>query len=106
MYGRSVRLRLTPAAPPAPVASACAPCAAYVHVHYHREQTGLVYFGGASKLIVGLLLLKGYLCGVIHWPIGLVGACFECAVAVLFIRDLARRARERGVRVSVDMKRS
>jgi len=99
-----VRLHLTPATPPAPVVSACAPCAAYVHVHYHREQTGLVYFGGASKLIVGLLLLKGYLCGVIHWPIGLVGACFECAVAVLFIRDLARRAER--VRVSVDIKRS
>ena len=99
-----MRLHLTPATPPAPVVSACAPCAAYVHVHYHREQTGLVYFGGASKLIVGLLLLKGYLCGVIHWPIGLVGACFECAVAVLFIRDLARRAER--VRVSVDIKRS
>ena len=50
---------------------------AYVHVHYNREQTGLVYAGIAAKLIVGTILLKAYLQGVIHWPIGLTGAACD-----------------------------
>ena len=43
----------------------------YVYVHYHRGQTGLAYLGVAMKLVVGALLLKAYLTGVVFWPIGL-----------------------------------
>jgi len=60
----------------------------FVFVHYHREQTGLVYMGIAAKLVVGVLLLKAYLTGVINWPIGLGGACFDWTLALLFALEL------------------
>lgn len=64
----------------------------FVFVHYHREQTGLVYMGIAAKLVVGVLLLKAYLTGVINWPIGLGGACFDWMLALLFVLELRGRA--------------
>ena len=64
----------------------------FVFVHYHREQTGLVYMGIAAKLVVGVLLLKAYLTGVINWPIGLGGACFDWTLALLFALELRGRA--------------
>ena len=60
----------------------------FVYVHYHREQTGLVYMGIATKLVVGILLLKAYLTGVIHWPIGLGGPCCDWVLAALFALEL------------------
>lgn len=66
----------------------------FVFVHYHREQTGLVYMGIAAKLVVGMLLLKAYLTGVINWPIGLGGACFDWTLALLFALELRARARK------------
>ena len=64
---------------------------AYVHVHYNREQTGLVYAGIAAKLIVGTILLKAYLQGVIHWPIGLTGAACDWLLAAAFAYELRSR---------------
>ena len=63
----------------------------FVYVHYHREQTGLVHMGIATKLVVGLLLLKAYLSGVIHWPIGLGGPCLDWALALGFALELRSR---------------
>ena len=63
---------------------------AFVHVHYNRSQTGWVYFGIASKVIVGALLLKAYLSGVILWPIGLAGACIEWSFALLFALSISQ----------------
>ena len=63
----------------------------FVYVHYHREQTGLVHMGIATKLVVGLLLLKAYASGVIHWPIGLGGPCLDWALALGFALELRSR---------------
>lgn len=61
----------------------------YVYVHYRREP-GLVFFGIATKIIVGTLLLRAYAMGVVYWPIGLVGACCEWVLAALFVVELRR----------------
>ena len=61
---------------------------ANLYVHHNRRQDGLIVFGAANKAVVGLLLLLAYAQGVIHWPIGLVGALFEWANASLFVIDL------------------
>ena len=63
---------------------------AFVHVHYNRSQTGLVYFGIGSKVIVGTLLLKAYMAGVVLWPIGLAGACIEWSFALLFALSISQ----------------
>ena len=60
-----------------------------VYLHYRRE-LGLAIFGTANKIVVGAVLLKAYLDGVIFWPIGLVGALSEWALALAFIRELRR----------------
>ena len=60
----------------------------FVYVHFNREQTGLVYFGIASKIIVGTLLLKAYLSGVVFWPIGLGGTVCDWVFAALFVLEL------------------
>ena len=66
---------------------------AFVHVHFDRKQTGLIYFGIASKLIVGTLLLKAYVAGVVLAPIGVGGACCEWGLALLFAWDCVGRQR-------------
>ena len=40
---------------------------------------------------VGTILFKAYASGVVYWPIGLVGACFEWLFAFAFILALRRR---------------
>ena len=45
----------------------------------------------SHKIVVGGLLLKAYVSGVIFWPIGLVGACVEWMFAVLFVKELRKR---------------
>ena len=66
-------------------ANACAS----LYLHYHRER-GLALLGVSHKLVVGTILLKAYLSGVIYWPIGLCGACIEWIFAALFVRELPR----------------
>ena len=69
---------------------------AYLYVHANREQVGLIYFGAATKLIVGSLLLNAYVSGVILWPIGVGGALLEWLFALLFLSDMrARRAADK-----------
>ena len=41
--------------------------------------------------MVGLLLLKAYASGVIHWPIGLGGPCLDWALALGFALELRSR---------------
>ena len=60
-----------------------------VYLHYRRE-LGLAIFGTANKVVVGAVLLKAYVDGVIYWPIGLVGALSEWMLALAFIRELRR----------------
>lgn len=55
-------------------------------------QVGLIYFGTATKLVVGAVLLKAYLAGVIFWPIGLVGSYIEFLFAFVFMHGLSRNA--------------
>ena len=47
-----------------------------LYLHAHRER-GLAMQLLSHKIVVGGLLLKAYVSGVIFWPIGLVGACVE-----------------------------
>ena len=60
-----------------------------VYLHYHRER-GLALLSTAHRLVVGTVLLKAYLGGVIYWPIGLAGACCEWGFAVAFARELRK----------------
>lgn len=60
-----------------------------VYLHYHREK-GLAMLTTSHKVIVGGLLLRAYLDGIIFWPIGLVGALVEWAFALGFLRELRR----------------
>ncbi|KAL3928171.1 MAG: hypothetical protein SGPRY_002504 [Prymnesium sp.] len=64
---------------------------ACIYLHYHRER-GLAVFATANKLVVGTVLLKAYVDGVIYWPIGLVGASCEWVFALAFLRELRRTA--------------
>ena len=68
----------------------CCFAAAYVHVHYHREQTGLIKLGVMAKVAVGALLLKAFAEGVVKAPIGAAGA-LDWAMAVAFAAELASR---------------
>ena len=60
-----------------------------VYLHYHRER-GLALLSTAHRLVVGTVLLKAYLGGVIYWPIGLAGALIEWGFAVAFARELRK----------------
>ena len=62
---------------------------ACVYLHYNRER-GLALLAVSHKLVVGGLLLKAYLGGVVYWPIGLFGACCEWFFAAGFIQKLRR----------------
>lgn len=62
---------------------------ACVYLHYNRER-GLALLAVSHKLVVGGLLLKAYLGGVVYWPIGLFGACCEWFFAAGFIQQLRR----------------
>ena len=62
---------------------------ACIYLHYRRER-GLALLSVAHKLMVGSVLLKAYLEGVIFWPIGLVGASGEWALALAFVRELRK----------------
>ena len=70
----------------------------YHHPHLNltynltTAQVGLIYFGTATKLVVGAVLLKAYLAGVIFWPIGLVGSYIEFLFAFVFMHGLSRKA--------------
>lgn len=61
-----------------------------LYLHAHRER-GLAMQLLSHKIVVGGLLLKAYVSGVIFWPIGLVGACVEWMFAVLFVKELRKR---------------
>ena len=60
---------------------------ACIYLHYHRER-GLACLSVSHKVVVGGLLLKAYLGGVIYWPIGLAGAVCEWSFALAFVRAL------------------
>ena len=60
---------------------------ASVYLHYRRER-GLALLGVSQKLVVGAILPKAYLGGVIYWPIGLAGALLEWMFAGLFTLKL------------------
>ena len=60
-----------------------------VYLHYRRE-FGLAVFSTASKVVVGSILFKAYLDGVIYWPIGLFGAACEWLLAIAFVRELRK----------------
>ena len=63
---------------------------ACVYLHYHRER-GLATLSVAHKLLVGTILLKAYLTGVVYWPIGLVGTVVEYSFALAFARALSSK---------------
>lgn len=60
---------------------------ACVYLHYNRER-GLALLILSHKLVVGALLLKAFIGGVVYWPIGLVGAGCEWFFALAFTRAL------------------
>ena len=54
---------------------------ASIYLHYNREK-GLALLSVSHKLVVGGLLLKAYIDGVIFWPIGLVAPLLDFAIAL------------------------
>ena len=62
---------------------------ACVYLH-HRRERGLAMLGVSHKLVVGGLLLKAYIQGVVYWPIGLVGGALEWLFAAAFIQELRK----------------
>ena len=63
---------------------------ACIYLHYNRER-GLATLAVAHKLVVGTVLFKAYLSGVIYWPIGLGGTAIEYFFALAFARALRKK---------------
>ena len=62
---------------------------AALYLHFRREE-GLALFQIATKLVVGALLLKAYVEGVLRAPIGLGGPACEWVFAALYANAIRR----------------